>query len=32
LARRSTSYKDVGGRFSSAVPSVLSRPSVGHQK
>lgn len=31
-ARRSTSCKDVGGRVSSAVPSVLSRPAVGHQK
>lgn len=31
-ARRSTSCKDVGGRFRSAVPSALSCPSVGHQK
>ena len=31
-ARRSTSCKDVGGRFSSAVPSARSCPSVGHQK
>jgi hypothetical protein len=31
-ARRSTSCKNVGGRFRSAVPSALSCPSVGHQK
>ena len=31
-ARRSTSCKDVGGRFRSAVPNALSCPSVGHQK